>query len=386
MGELFRALISAHFHLATLRAKAKAPEHGVSEKAWAGYRAWGERLDRLSSGRRLLLDRVQPVDRAVQTLGEHRERCRYGHRNLWRHATSVLAEVHSVTQRSEHDPIPGLALFIEQSLGSDGLAEIVSPPHGYTPMSRAHEALRAEVTRRGRALTPIGKPVAAEETVGRGTSPQIVVTEAGRGTDGVTRFAAHVTHASPTSDTFVRVAAEADPRNWTKDFPEMFANSYRIRDAREIVDRYEDPDPFDDGKPLGETWDPPGPLFETAQFAIGGTPLVVFRNVLDITFTARKGEGDFNGQIDLGYSLHEALTNSVLEFVVPGGLDVDSVDKGTCQVLLKELGDGNIERTTKAGKNLRFSEDAEFSEEQNLLALPFTQAWITQLLFNSARL
>jgi hypothetical protein len=212
--------------------------------------------------------------------------------------------------------------------------------------------------------------------------PPIQVNVAGMDEFGVTRFAAEVTHRPPADETFDKVASEADPRNWSKDFPEMFAKSYRIRNGCECVDRYEDPDPDDNGEAPGLTWQ--GPLFETAQFALGGTPLIVFRNVLDIEFTVDR-KGDYRGTLDTNYCLHESLSNSTLDFARPGGLDVDSAAHGTCQVSLK--GKGAVEEmTTKAAKNLRFSEDAEFSEELNVLALPFIQTWITQLLINSMKL
>jgi hypothetical protein len=360
MGVLFRALVGAHFHLAELRA-------GDPRRRHRGYQAWGARLDKVRSGRCRILEHVPPIEETVRILADPPgKEPRDTHR--WRQATVVLAQAHHLSRQTKIKNVPALTKHVERSFHATQLRDITPSMSDAAALSRAYGA-----------LSKYGGPL-----------PPIRVTTATVDEFGVTRVAAEVEHDTPRlkhskvgPDTIDKVAQEADPRGWSTNFPQAFAKSYCINPASECIDRYEDPDPYADGKPPpGSSWN--GLLFETAQFTLGGPPLAVFRNVLDVDFRVQK-IADYNGQIDITYCLHEALSNSALNFGSAGGLDVDSAQSGQCRVTLS----GNAKSThvkTRAAKSLRFSDDAEFSEELNLMCLPFLEAWISDVLLNSVKL
>jgi hypothetical protein len=196
---------------------------------------------------------------------------------------------------------------------------------------------------------------------------------------GLSEFGATVKHRRRPIDTFANWRLSADPRRWARVLPEMFALSEQI--AEPLV-----PDRFSLPRKAQKVPTIPGKfhLFENARLKMIGLPLTEFRNVLDIDFVVAPSQGDENGTLIPTYSLHESLASTLLDFPTrSGGIDVDSCQAGESGVILEGgLQDGNI--TVRASKRIRFSAEADFAVELNLLALPFLEAWITEILIGGA--
>jgi hypothetical protein len=192
----------------------------------------------------------------------------------------------------------------------------------------------------------------------------------------LSEFGATLTHPRRDIDTFKNWSFSADPRNWKYVLPEMFELSEEINSPL-VPNRFINP-PVTKKDALTAP-SKPFTLFEVARLKMIGLPLTKFRNVLDIDFRVNdSGGGD--GTLTPTYSLHESLSSTLLDFPRrEGGIDVDSCESGMSMV---EVEGDTI--TVRAAKRIRFSAEADFAIELNLLALPFLEAWITELLIGGA--
>jgi hypothetical protein len=348
MGALFGALLGAHFHVAELL---RAPECDD----------WAESVKRVRRGRCRFLGGVPSIEQAVRILKAHTEQ-EPMQRRWRRHASAVLAQAHYLRCKAGQPDVADLKAHVNASLRLVGVASEVF--HDARNSDEAFSLALGGARANGQALD-----VTTEATVDL----------------GVIRVSGKAQHDTPgaghdTAETVGEVAKEADPQKWSSIAPEMFVTSYRIREAQ-CGDRYEDPDRFDGEYDSDGSWR--GPLFETVQSAMGAR-VATFRNVLDIDFNVSRTD-DHNGRICVAYSLHEPLSNSMLGVQRPGGVDVDSGGPTDYEIVLSGS-EKNTHVTTRLAKSFRFSEDVEFYEELNVMALPFFRLWIHQVLLNSMKL
>jgi hypothetical protein len=189
--------------------------------------------------------------------------------------------------------------------------------------------------------------------------------------DNVTRVAATIAHDDPL-EKIAQVAEQCDPRNWSKNFPELWTGSYQIDRAADCVDRHANPEPRNKSE-IGKPWS--GDFFEGGQICIGGIPVLTGRVLLAVEYGVAPLT-DTNGKVSLKYQLHEALTTGVLCFLSAGGPDVDTYEDFSVTVASPRV-------TTTAGKHLRYADNVQFSEELNTMALPLWAWAITGGLYHS---
>jgi len=356
MSVLFEALVSARHHVAKLRADPKSSS-GANRNGNVNFGSWKTKLDALG-GTGPLLQQIPTAEEAAQILrandrpGDSNEA-----RGAWRHATATWHQYDWLNQRLKTLTHPDVEGFLASTLDRSARRDIAGARSADAALALAFDRLRARPQRGAKSAQRVIGPI------------KFTVTEASV-THGVTRFHAEVSHDDPRAN-ISTMAKAADPRNWRKIYPEIFVSSYRVADPFPSSDRYQEPAEYDDGTPLGESWN--GLFFEHTQFTVDGVPVTTFRNVLQVSFQV--GAND----VYIDYRLHEALSNTVLGVTGPGGPDADRAEHGTCRVTAKG---GRV--TTRAGKDVRFSEDVNFSAELNAFALPFFSAWITGLLLRSA--
>jgi hypothetical protein len=327
--KLFAALVAANYH----GAKASTRYGGD----------WTDRVKWLEARQSAVLTKIPKLDDALDLLGQGGQP--KDAETLWRHAGAAVRRAHALTHGPD-GPMGDL---------SSEKAQVLEDPN--------------------RWLHIFG--VLGELDLGKATFH--IDSKTFDPVSGLSEFAATLTHPRRDNDTFDIWKSSVDPRRWQHVLPEMFALSKQIDDSL-VKDRSETPvadrvkastDPVETGSLLLENF----PLFEVARLKLIGLPLTNFRNVLDIEFLVHK-EDEKNGTIIPTYSLHESLTNTLLDLPTrEGGIDVDSCGYGQSRVDLQE---DTI--TVKAAKRIRFSAEADFAIELNLLALPFLEAWITELL------
>lgn len=358
MSAHFQALLSAQYHATKRMARAGELQQGGND--------WLERVTRRERRGSRILRPLTNVDEAARLIGVPPNAAR---ERTWRHVRAALAATHWVDHRHPPEVAPSADLgpILDKALPRGGTRNLLDPKQNQNALAAFVHGYSAPVPGLGSQVHPF----------------QLQVNCAQLDASDVTIFDAQVTRKAPTGITLGQVAETADPRKWSQTFPELFAQTYEIQDPAACTDRYADPLPHGTGPPATKGFQ--GYLFEEATLGFIGR----FRNLLHIELVLKPNKPAARiGQVNIAYSLHEPLSNTVLGFQRPGGFDVDSSDliKHPCAIELVTSKGGNRTMVTQASKTLRFSEYAEFSDELNLLALPMLNLWVTSLLVNSVYL
>jgi hypothetical protein len=196
--------------------------------------------------------------------------------------------------------------------------------------------------------------------------------------DGVTRVGAEGTVPRGTQG-FPFYAQLADPRNWSKFSTSSFRDSYGVE--QRPANAFEDPEPitFPAGGGPGYTWKK-GLLFEFARMEVSSFgDLTEFRNLVNIDFTVAAASAD------LSYALEESLTSSVIGIKNGGGIDVDFGNGGVSFVTDDVAGVATEKLAVYGLKCLRFSKAAAYSEELNVMVLPFLLLWIPAMILEAPK-
>jgi hypothetical protein len=192
-----------------------------------------------------------------------------------------------------------------------------------------------------------------------------------------------------------------NPKLWSKNIPETFVISYETADKC-LTSAFQSPAmpataQHINGEEASMGWN--GLLFEVAHLCMAPAwEVTQFHNLLDIDFMptidpARlKGEehqmlrgrleklGDgytLEGSILLKYRLRESLTTTVLGIQRQGGVDVDS---GFGLLSFRPPMRKPSSLGIVAQKQIRFSDNAPFSEAMNICALPWLMLWMRYLI------
>jgi hypothetical protein len=160
-----------------------------------------------------------------------------------------------------------------------------------------------------------------------------------------------------------------DPCLWFRNIPETFKVSYRTETP--TLPRVSDTPAQSKRLHLdGDAWE--GYLFEVAALELfPGEDLTEFRNILNVKYYGDIKKS-LTGDLRIEYSLYESLTSEVFGIQDQGGIDVDS---GTGRVTLR---DGRL--TIRSEKGIRFSDATPFSDELNVVALPWLIWWMSAVI------
>jgi hypothetical protein len=400
MGSLFEAALSAHYHIAALRAEHDTPKDRVNYRSWKALHDAVPKVGEPGA----LLSRVRPPDRAVDLLRTH-HRDRVAARgptvphSQAVHADAAWCVYHRLCRQYGTEPDPDVSAHLSERLDSLPTTKAVKR------LKHNRDLLEKDST------TPNYDKLFLYflQTLAPHANIDDFYVDEAQCKDGVTRFKATITGETQTD--LAKVVNLADPRRWTLHYPSLFAKAYRIatngtpRYTHFCTDRYLDPDPLDPDPHGGDSgnggWK--GLFFEKAEIDLQNIAILKGRNVLDMEFVIGPDHNHDGDMVSLKYSLVEALSNNVLWFSSPAGPDVDSgvdddqkaictwhlgkIKKSERKVKKSETGKADT-RSLKvsAGKHLRFSPQACFPEEQNAFALPLWSASIIAGLVKSVTL
>ena len=401
MGTFFEALLSAHYHTAKLRAEYEArypdasspvrkAERGASHEEFVvSHQAWRKLVDRLGEGGPLL-SRILSPDNAMKVLRDHYQRYtrdkdrdrlssydgapRTPHDHApSRHSTAMWGLYHWLCVKCNRSSGDVEAHIVNEKFGGPFYARIAGGA-GDDPDQVFFEFFKSLLPQQPPENFQAPPSWQALLQSMKFEMLESAYDEATR----VTKIRARVTHLAPKNKTVDKIADETDPRNWSRNFPQIFAKAYAVQDDRPGLDRLQDPDPdpkYADGNPKEFV----GVLFEDAAIEFDLVRLLRGRTLLNINFQVTEDppkDPVRYGKASCVFSLREALTNSVYWLSSPSGPDVDDGPDGILQARLFDDDDPKnaaaparlVEST--AGKHLRFSTECYYSDEQNAFALP----------------
>jgi hypothetical protein len=375
MATFFDAQLSAHYHTLKARAKYAKENRAKGARSQFGYTTWMDLVSHVGE-RGPLLGRILTPERAMEVLDDHykrytqdvdkkRLRAPDDSRPLTPH--DHAASCHTTAMWSTYN------WFCKRGYAEPSEAvetHIVGKKFGEPRYAKAEEDVPKEAKDDPDAvffsffknLLPDkveGVKKADWDRIRKEATYKTL--EAGCDGKNVTRFHAVVTHPARSDETIEKIAREIDPRNWSKNFPQLFSKAYRVDKDAPYRDRFQDPDPKDDETGKSFT----GVLFEDASIDLAAVRVLRGRTLLNVDFSVSEKDGE----VGCKYSLQEALSNHVLCLVSPSGPDVDSGPEGVYKVKLTGK-KPNQKVISRAGKDVRFSSKCHFSDEQNAISLP----------------
>lgn len=409
MASLFESVLSAHYHIALLRAR-----HSPGPASEIDFTNWKSLHDRVrrAAGGGPLLSRLHSPDHAADVLDRYVKTFRSspGDNPQALHAHAAWGLYDEICTRFSHRRARGLREYLQSKA-----PRTKTGPSGGTVDENLDQIFQLFIE----TLAPKAKVISYKTMQARLDQ------------DNVTRFQAQIVAETDSDTTLAQVANLADPRHWSQFYPNIFTKSYRISKGavppyQDLCrDRFLNPDPLepDPSQGVDGTGSWSGLFFEKAEIDLQSVPVLSGGNVLQVTFAVTPGDPDaydhsahsarvaqlrdissgkivpenvrenaekvsdpkVSGTVRTDYSLQEALWGSVLFFVSPSGPDVDdgiaANRQPLCSISLtkkKNAKDSTPNRITiTAGKNVRFSEEASFAEEQNAFALPL---WSTAII------